>query len=174
MNVAEINPLTLPSLPLSERKQLPNCPAIYFVMQDEHILYIGKTINLTLRWATHNRLKQFAKMAGNIRVAWLECSDTTLLRKIEAALIEQFEPELNRRERKKRDFPSKRVHVTLPDRVFDSLQRWADDQGRPIANLVAYLVEKAVEEAETQGKIPDYEERQQQKKSSTSGSEEEK
>ncbi|NJN12806.1 MAG: hypothetical protein HC836_50175 [Richelia sp. RM2_1_2] len=48
---------------------------------------------------------------------------------------------------------SKRVHVTLPDKVFDTLQRWADDQGRPVANLVAYLVEKAVEEADTQGKI---------------------
>lgn len=49
---------------------------------------------------------------------------------------------------------SKRVHVTLPDKVFDALQRWADDQGRPVANLVAYLVEKSVEEADQQGKIP--------------------
>lgn len=47
------------------------------------------------------------------------------------------------------DAVSKRVHVTLPDKVFDTLQRWADDQGRPVANLVAYLVEKAVEEADT-------------------------
>lgn len=43
MNVVEINPLTLPSLPLSERKQLPSCSAIYFVMQGDHILYIGQT-----------------------------------------------------------------------------------------------------------------------------------
>ncbi|MHC5611868.1 MAG: ribbon-helix-helix domain-containing protein [Nostoc sp.] len=52
------------------------------------------------------------------------------------------------------DAVSKRVHVTLPDKVFDALERWADDQGRPVANLVAYLVEKAIEEAETQGRIP--------------------
>lgn len=52
------------------------------------------------------------------------------------------------------DAVSKRVHVTLPDKVFDALERWADDQGRPVANLVAYLVEKALEEAETQGRIP--------------------
>jgi hypothetical protein len=52
------------------------------------------------------------------------------------------------------DAVSKRVHVTLPDKVFDALERWADDQGRPVANLVGYLVEKAIEEAETQGKIP--------------------
>lgn len=58
------------------------------------------------------------------------------------------------------DAVSKRVHVTLPDKVFDTLQRWADDQGRPIANLVAYLVEKAVEEADQQGKIPSDEKQQ--------------
>ena len=55
---------------------------------------------------------------------------------------------------------SKRVHVTLPDKVFDALQRWADDQGRPVANLVAYLVEKSVEEADQQGKIPSDEKQQ--------------
>ena len=55
---------------------------------------------------------------------------------------------------------SKRVHVTLPDKVFDALQRWADDQGRPVANLVAYLVEKSVEEADRQGKIPSDEKQQ--------------
>lgn len=58
------------------------------------------------------------------------------------------------------DAVSKRVHVTLPDRVFDALQRWADDQGRPVANLVAYLVEKSVEEADQQGKIPSDEKQQ--------------
>ncbi len=62
---AYIDPLTLPSLPLNERSllrccaiaQLPSCPAIYFVMQGERVLYIGQTINLAQRWATHNRLK---------------------------------------------------------------------------------------------------------------------
>ena len=58
------------------------------------------------------------------------------------------------------DTVSKRVHVTLPDKVFDALQRWADDQGRPVANLVAYLVEKSVEEADQQGKIPSDEKQQ--------------
>ena len=154
MNVVEINPLTLPSLPLSERKHLPSCPAIYFVMQDDRVLYIGQTTNLAQRWATHNRLKQFAKMVGDIRVAWLECSDKALLRKVEAALIEQFKPELNTREKKKRTVPKKRVHITLPDKVFDTLEKWADNQGRTVTNLVTYLVKKSVEKAEIQGKIP--------------------
>ncbi len=107
-----------------------------------------------------------------MRIAWLECSDKNLLFQIEAALIEQLQPKLNGRERRKRISPSKRVHVTLPDKVFDALERWADDQGRPVANLVAYLVEKAIEEAETQGRIPSDKEHQQ-KQSSTSTPEKE-
>ncbi|MGK7952971.1 MAG: hypothetical protein AB4368_30325 [Xenococcaceae cyanobacterium] len=49
---------------------------------------------------------------------------------------------------------SKRVYLTLADRVYDALERWADDQGRPVANLAAYLVEKAIEQAEAENKIP--------------------
>lgn len=49
---------------------------------------------------------------------------------------------------------SKRVYLTLPDKVYEALERWADEQGRPVANLAAYLVEKAVEKAESEGKIP--------------------
>jgi hypothetical protein len=49
---------------------------------------------------------------------------------------------------------SKRVHVTLPDAVYDALERWADSQGRPVANLAAFIIEKAVEGANNEGKIP--------------------
>ena len=49
---------------------------------------------------------------------------------------------------------TKRVYLTLADKVYDALERWAEDQGRPVANLAAYLVEKALEQAEAEGKIP--------------------
>lgn len=49
---------------------------------------------------------------------------------------------------------SKRVYLTLPDIVYENLERWADEQGRPVANLAAYLVERAVEQAQQEGKIP--------------------
>lgn len=96
MNVASIDPLTLPSLPLSERSQLPNCPAIYFVMQNESVLYIGKTVNLAQRWAAHHKWNQLAGLDTPIRIAWLSCSDKNLLTQIETALIQQFNPELNK------------------------------------------------------------------------------
>ncbi|MGK7957186.1 MAG: hypothetical protein AB4063_18340 [Crocosphaera sp.] len=49
---------------------------------------------------------------------------------------------------------SKRVYLTLPDKVYEALERWANEQGRPVANLAAYLVERAVEQAEAEEKIP--------------------
>lgn len=41
---------------------------------------------------------------------------------------------------------SKRVYITLPDGVYKNLERSAKQQGRPIANLASYLVQKGVEE----------------------------
>lgn len=42
---------------------------------------------------------------------------------------------------------SKRIQVTLPDRIADELQEWADYDGRPLSNLAAYLLERAINEA---------------------------
>ncbi|MEO0432525.1 MAG: hypothetical protein AAF151_12590 [Cyanobacteria bacterium J06656_5] len=49
---------------------------------------------------------------------------------------------------------SKRINVTLPDAVAELLEKWADHEGRPTANLAAYIIETAVREAEMQGKFP--------------------
>lgn len=56
---------------------------------------------------------------------------------------------------------SKRVMVTLPDSVYDELEGWADWQGRPTANLAAYLIELGIREAKKQG---DYKTKQNQEK----------
>jgi len=45
---------------------------------------------------------------------------------------------------------AKRVYLTLPDKVFEDLERWATEEGRPTANLAAYLVEQM-----TRVKYPD-------------------
>jgi predicted DNA-binding protein len=50
---------------------------------------------------------------------------------------------------------SKRVYITLPDKVYEALQQLAVGQGRPVANLAAYLVERAVEQAQSQDKDPE-------------------
>lgn len=91
----EINPLTLPSLPLTERNKLPNLPAVYFAIAEAgEILYIGRSKNLAARWAVHHRYVEL-KTIGNVRIAWLHCSDELLLPGIEEALIKYFLPTLN-------------------------------------------------------------------------------
>jgi CopG-like RHH_1 or ribbon-helix-helix domain, RHH_5 len=48
---------------------------------------------------------------------------------------------------------SKRVFVTLPDSVFEDLEQWAGSQGRPTANLAAFLIETSVRQAKERGEI---------------------
>jgi len=38
----------------------------------------------------------------------------------------------------------KRFMVTLPDSLFTELQEWAKSEGRPTANLAAFLIEQAI------------------------------
>ena len=49
---------------------------------------------------------------------------------------------------------SKRVNLTLPDVVYEDLERWAGLQGRPPANLGAFLVEAAIRKAKESGELP--------------------
>lgn len=48
---------------------------------------------------------------------------------------------------------SKRVFMTLPDAVFEELEQWADQQGRPVANLAAFLVETSLRQAKERGEF---------------------
>lgn len=48
----------------------------------------------------------------------------------------------------------RRIQVTLPDTVAEDLEKWATSQRRPLANLAAYLLEKAIDEAKERGTFP--------------------
>lgn len=48
---------------------------------------------------------------------------------------------------------SKRVFITVPDAVFEDLEDWAHQQGRPTANLAAFLVETAIRQAKDKGEF---------------------
>jgi predicted DNA-binding protein len=37
---------------------------------------------------------------------------------------------------------TKRVNVTLPDKIYEKLLQRADEQGRSAANLAAFVIEK--------------------------------
>lgn len=91
----QINLLTLPSVPLDCRKDLPEYPGIYFAIDNAGtVQYIGRSSNIRQRWLQHHRYNQLEAL-GSVAVAWLQVSDNLLLPSIEAALIEYFQPLLN-------------------------------------------------------------------------------
>jgi hypothetical protein len=49
---------------------------------------------------------------------------------------------------------SKRFTVTVPDSVFEDLEVLADVQGRPTANLAAFLIELGIKQTKELGEFP--------------------
>lgn len=49
---------------------------------------------------------------------------------------------------------SKRTTITLPDSIYEDLEKWADSEGRPTANLAAFLVEIAVKQKFSEKYLP--------------------
>ena len=78
--------LLLPSVPLSARGELPQCPAVYFILDGSTVLYVGKSVNLAQRWVAHHRLRQVESMARYPRIAWMELGEAALLEEVEAGL----------------------------------------------------------------------------------------
>lgn len=88
---------SLPSILLSERRKLPHLAGIYIcITPDKAILYIGRSINIAKRWLQHHRYPEL-RVVSDIRIAWVEVSDASLLPGIETALIKYFSPPLNRK-----------------------------------------------------------------------------
>lgn len=85
----------LPSLPLSDRASLPKVSAVYFVLEERVVIYVGSTENLSKRWKAHNKLKQLEARLGELRIAWLEVKAASIVTAIENAMIKLFEPEFN-------------------------------------------------------------------------------
>ena len=90
-----INPLSLPSVSLEERSQLPKTPCIYFVIDSEGMIqYIGRSINPNKRWTKHQHYYHLEAMGG-IKIAYLTIDTPEMLPSIERALIAWFKPPLN-------------------------------------------------------------------------------
>jgi hypothetical protein len=144
MDVTNINFLTLPSLSVKQRNSLPECSAIYFVMNGEDILYIGATINLLQRWNSHHRWEQFSKIQG-IKIVWLQCNETDLIFEIEKALITYFQPSFNRT-------PvcssSKKVNILLTQKEYGVIKQWASEENRSTSSLVATILREAIKSYE--------------------------
>lgn len=151
MTVEAINPLTLPSLKLQERRSLPECAAVYFVLNSsDDILYIGGTVNLAQRWLAHHRWYQLVEMGDGIRLAWLECSEPALLLEIEAALINHFQPTLNRTPVPVSALSAKspNLSVIISQEDKEKLKRLAIAEKRSVSQLAAIAIQEYLDKVE--------------------------
>jgi hypothetical protein len=96
INPAEINPLELPSILLKDRCKLPRISAVYFLLSEDKIQYIGQTVNLKNRWAGHHHMYSQFQLDLNAKIAWLEISSRDFLLEAEDSLIKWFNPLFNR------------------------------------------------------------------------------
>lgn len=145
MKQTVINPLTLPSLPLANRSALPSCAAIYFVLEGDHILYIGRTTNLQQRWMAHHR---YSQLTSETRIAWLESSDPELLPEIEAALIAHFNPPLNGTA-----VIGGKIIFNLSLELKAKLEQLASLERRSVSKMALLLVEEGLQRAEELGRV---------------------
>jgi hypothetical protein len=96
-DVREIDPFSLPALPLEDHLNLPDVCAIYFALsKQQEILSIGRAQRLGRRWHTHHRLTQL-EYIGRVKIAWLVIEPHVLIDPIwlEEECIQHFCPLLN-------------------------------------------------------------------------------
>lgn len=142
MDALAVNPLALPFVLLEQRSQLPATPAIYFAINAiGTIQYIGRSTNLQERWINHHRYSQLFDM-GNVKIAWLDVSEPSLLPEIEKALIDWFQPRLNGSVCQLDGKP--RITISLPPDVHQELSERASREGRSTSNLAAFLLTLAI------------------------------
>lgn len=150
INPQSINPSTLPSVSLPDREQLPTTPCVYFAIDEQGVVqYIGRSVNPQARWRCHHRYQQLSGMSG-IKISYLLLEEAELLPEVEAALISFFQPRLNRecqesRVGSLRGVCMKRLSASIPDKLYERLEKLAEFEGRSVSNLVSYLLEHSLE-----------------------------
>lgn len=83
----------LPRISIEHRKTLPSIPAVYFVLWDGVVMYVGKATSLRGRWLRHHRQDEVGKLVG-AEIAWMSV-DTRSLDAAERLAIVALHPILN-------------------------------------------------------------------------------
>ena len=133
INPSEVSIADLPSVALEDRKQLPTSPCIYFAIDSlGAIQYIGRAVNLGVRWYGHQRFDSLSGMGG-VRISYIQL-DADLLANVEAALIEWFDPPLNKSHRPKDDLI--KIGTRIPKSMHSALKVLAAQTGKNMDRIV--------------------------------------
>lgn len=94
LSLLDINPLELPSVSSTLLETLPCISAVYFVVVNDVVMYIGKSKDLNNRWClTEHHIKN--SLNTEFYIHWLSMP-TSKLNFAEQLLIEIHEPKLNK------------------------------------------------------------------------------
>jgi len=141
MTAATIIPAALPSLPLEERKALPDTAAVYFVLAGDTMLYIGQSVNVRQRWYAHHRFAQL-NAYGGCRIAWLHVDDARLLDDLEQACRAHFRPILNNSAVLGSDCT---IVVRIPRAIYARISDLAAADQRSVSWMTRRLIETALD-----------------------------
>lgn len=145
-DATQIELSALPSVTLDQRRDLPACQGIYFVMDGARVLYVGKAGNIGSRWRNHHRLYALRQLPG-ISIAWLQFDgDEQLLTQIEDACIVYFDPPMNWSAVQGRQVVRT---VSFPAGLYQRLEEAAQREERPVSELVLEAVRKLLKEKES-------------------------
>jgi hypothetical protein len=112
-----------PHLDLKSRELLPESSGIYYILDDDNIVwYIGKAKNLKVRWtgAGHHRLAQLQKQVKKRLIVYYELVPEPILDQTERQRIEQHSPQLNGTKVKSQK--SKPIEVLLRETLTELAQ----------------------------------------------------
>lgn len=89
------NVITWPSMSYEHHANLPDISAVYAVLCDDEVLYVGSAINLRKRWLNHHRARLIAPLSNTV-IVW-QITDRQLLRETETKYIKLLKPAWNQK-----------------------------------------------------------------------------
>jgi hypothetical protein len=93
---ASVNLSMLPCVALVDKRLLPSCPAIYFVVVADanEVVYIGCSRSLSQRWYQHSHRARFVQLP-HVLLYWLALPSSDHIYAIEKAFIDYWKPCFN-------------------------------------------------------------------------------
>lgn len=141
MQAIDINLFDLPSVPISDKRNLPKCAGIYLIISSSNqVLYIGQSKNIFQRWRQGHHRNYVRGAFSNGCIAWLEVKDISLLNKNEQDLIKYFDPPFNGDSQRK---PLQTFNFTVNIRADDAamlLEKCDNDLNQWLEKRISYLI----------------------------------
>ena len=141
------DPLCLPRVFIDERNQLPECPAVYYVLWRSKVLYVGSTKNLRKRFLNHHRAGAF-DVFESVEIAWQEMDKAISLRDLRACESEAISvsmPILNdESNRKATNQFYEYICLEVPKSALPYLAKMAQSTGGDMEHVLSTLLEDLI------------------------------